>query len=153
MDNGIDFFRNASFYLNDISSKFDVNSETSGNYYPVRDSCNKDDDPEEGCLSTDALYYELSLVLPSTPYVRVAILGDSSESVVDEEYIASFREVLTPSDINCDDDDLSRCDSMCHDRGGTWDSWREECTVYRYLSNFCYRVNKVNNRWQLDVPA
>ena len=136
MDNGIDFFRNASFYLNDISSTFDPSSRTSGKYYPVRDSCKKDGDPEEGCLTTDALYYQLSAVLPSTPYVRVVILGSSNETIVNERYRASFTETLTPSDINCDDD-LSECRSQCYNKGGTWDSWNEECTVYWYLSDFC----------------
>ena len=152
MDNGIDFFRNASFYINNPGIKTEAISKTSGKYYPVRDSCKKDGDPEEGCLTTDALYYQLSAVLPSTPYVRVVILGSSNETIVNERYRASFTETLTPSDINCDDD-LSECRSQCYNKGGTWDSWNEECTVYWYLSDFCYRVNKVNNRWQLDLPA
>ena len=44
------------------------------------------------------------------------------------------------------------CETKCRDKHGTWDSRREQCTVITYLSNICYRVNKVNDEWQLDQP-
>ena len=44
------------------------------------------------------------------------------------------------------------CDTKCRIKHGTWDSWRGQCTVITYLNSVCYRVNKVNDEWQLDQP-
>ena len=152
IDNGIDFFRGVSFYIDNLGNKAEAVSKTSGNYYPVRDSCKKDGDPEEGCLTTDALYYRGEIPTPSSSYAHVVILGSSNETIVDGKYETSQVKTYSPSQLGCQKD-TSKCRSKCSDKGGTWDSWNQRCTVYWYLSNFCYRVNKVNNRWQLDLPA
>lgn len=34
---------------------------TNGNYYPIRDECKQVGDPKEGCMTTNALYYETKL--------------------------------------------------------------------------------------------
>ena len=34
---------------------------TTGHLYPIRDSCNRNGDPEEGCVYTDALFYNTNL--------------------------------------------------------------------------------------------
>ena len=36
----------------------DAVPETTGKYYPVRDSCDKDGDPAEKCVYTQALFYQ-----------------------------------------------------------------------------------------------
>ena len=36
----------------------DAVTETTGKYYPVRDSCDKDGDPAEKCVYTQALFYQ-----------------------------------------------------------------------------------------------
>ena len=33
-------------------------SQTTGLYYPTRDSCKQKGDPKEGCLTTEAMYYD-----------------------------------------------------------------------------------------------
>ena len=46
----------------------------------------------------------------------------------------------------------SKCSSKCSSRDGTWSSYEKTCTVTKYLVGFCFRVNKVNDAWQLDQP-
>ena len=151
-ETGLNSFKNISFYLANKSNKFEPVTATSGQYYPTRDSCEKDGDPAEGCLTTDALYYRFSAKLPSTTTTRVIVYGPTNELIVDDEYKNGYVNTYTASQLDCKDD-LSKCYSKCSSKGGTWDQYRKVCSVSYYLIGFCYRVNKVNNKWQLDIPA
>ena len=125
---------------------------TSGKYYPTRDSCKKDGDPAEGCLTTDALYYRFSASLPASTTTRVIVYGPANELIVDGEYRNSYVDTYTASQLDCDDD-TSKCPSKCSSKGGNWNRYRQVCSVNYYLVGFCYRVNKVSGKWQLDLPA
>lgn len=151
-ETGLNSFKNISFYLANKSNKFEPVTATSGQYYPTRDSCKKDGDPAEGCLTTDALYYRFSAKLSSAATTRVIVYGPTNELIVDDEYKNGYVNTYTASQLDCKDD-LSKCYSKCSSKGGTWDQYRKVCSVSYYLIGFCYRVNKVNNKWQLDIPA
>lgn len=60
VNGGRDQFMNLVFNLTDSSGKTKYNavSTKSGLFYPTRDRCNKKGDPKEGCLYTEAMYYD-----------------------------------------------------------------------------------------------
>lgn len=151
-ETGLDSFKNIDFYLADKSNKFLPVTTTSGKYYPTRDSCKKDGDPAEGCLTTDALYYRIAASLPASATTRVIVKGPANELIVDGEYRNSYVNTYTASQLDCNKD-TSKCPSKCSSKGGNWDYYRKLCSVNFYLVGFCYRVNKVNGKWQLDLPA
>ena len=45
----------------DHKKEMDPDTTSTGAFYPVRDSCNRDGDPEEGCVYTSALYYKVDI--------------------------------------------------------------------------------------------
>ena len=49
-------FQGAHFTVN--NTLLQMKKDIDGKYYPIRDSCNKFLDPKEGCVYTDALYYQ-----------------------------------------------------------------------------------------------
>lgn len=126
-------------------------TETSGNYYPVRDACNKKGDPATGCNYTEALYYETMVkVDPLEREMQIKLMGNNSE-LVDTWYKTYATKTYTPSDMGCSKK-KSECASKCHNKGGVWDSRRYECTITRYLNQICYRVIYKNGEWKLDIP-
>ena len=103
VENGLETFEGQEFKLND---KFmSENREKSGEYYPVRDSCDKDGDPAEKCILTDALFYQgLISVTVYDSYVSVVIMNNSS-SVVGEQYPLSKTSYLSRSALGCTDEE------------------------------------------------
>ena len=127
-----------------------MDTTTSGKYYPVRDSCDKDGDPAEKCVYTEALYY--NKIIPLTSGTTTSInIASGGETLVSREYENEYTEVYTPSELNCREEE-SRCYSKCHSKNGDWNSFTERCTVTYYLHSVCYRVVKENDIYQLDVP-
>ena len=57
--NGIKQFDGLVFEVND--NVMEKVTTTNGNYYPIRDECKQVTDPKQGCITTDALYYETKL--------------------------------------------------------------------------------------------
>ena len=146
-ENGLNEFRSVSLTTNDLPM-IPV-TETSGKYYPVRDSCEKDGDPADKCVYTQALFYQAYAPVSSS-LVSVAVLHDS-ESIVSQQYQPQHTEIYSETELGCGDDD-DDCESKCRNKHGTWNPWYGTCTVITYLNNLCYRVNKVNDHWQLDQP-
>ena len=151
-ESGLNSFKDRKFYLTSHVTTFSPVTTTSGQYYPVRDSCKKDGDPAEGCLTTDALYYRATTTVSPSLTTKIAVYGPSNEQIVNNEYKNSYVNTYSASQLSCKDD-ISKCYSKCNTKGGTWDPYRRLCSVTFYLVGFCYRVNNVNNKWQLDLPA
>ena len=151
-ETGLNSFKNTQFYLASTSNKLEPVTTTSGKYYPVRDACQKDGDPEEGCLTTEALYYRISASLPEYTTTRVILLGPSEELIADDTYQNSYVKTYNTIELECDDD-KSKCLAACTSKGGSWNQLSRICSVDFYLVGFCYRVIKENDRWGLDIPA
>ena len=47
---------------------------TTGHLYPIRDSCNRNGDPEEGCVYTDALFYNTTIPFMSLYLIIILLL-------------------------------------------------------------------------------
>ena len=148
-DSGLESFKNISFYLDESESALYPVSSTSGKYYPVRDKCQKDGDPEEGCVLTGAYYYKTTATLPVSSTASFSIYGPSKELISEASYDSTQTTYYTASQLDCSDN-LSECSSMCGSMGGSWSSSSRICTVTKYLNELCYRVIKENGKWQLD---
>lgn len=75
---------------------------STGAFYPVRDSCNRDGDPEEGCVYTPALYYKVDI-----PYSNTSLpftLSQGKSSIVEDTLIPVIERKLYVHDLNCDHD-------------------------------------------------
>ena len=81
----------------------DAVTETIGKYYPVRDSCNKYDDPAEKCVYTQALFYQ-SYVSVSSGFVSIELEANSS-TFVNHQYETQQTNIYTRADLGCDGDD------------------------------------------------
>ena len=83
----------------------DAVTETTGKYYPVRDSCDKDGDPAEKCVYTQALFYQTYVSTSSDP-VNVKVSANSS-TFVNQQYESQRSNIYTRADLGCDghDDD------------------------------------------------
>ena len=60
MNEGREEFMDLTFNLTDSSGEthYKAISAKSGLFYPTRDRCNQKGDPKEGCLYTEAMYYD-----------------------------------------------------------------------------------------------
>ena len=81
----------------------DAVPETTGKYYPVRDSCDKDGDPAEKCVYTQALFYQTYVSASSGP-VNVKVSANSS-TFVNQQYESQRTNIYTRADLGCDGDD------------------------------------------------
>ena len=81
----------------------DAVPETTGKYYPVRDSCDKDGDPAEKCVYTQALFYQTYVSVSSGP-VNVKVSANSS-TFVNQQYESQRTNIYTRADLGCDGDD------------------------------------------------
>ena len=148
VEEGLESFRGADFSVDD--KKMEMDTTTSGKFYPVHDSCDKEGDPEERCVYTEALYYKTTIPISSDGVTPVAVMSDG-EIIASKTFNNQYSEIYTPSDLSCSEE-KSKCSSKCHNKGGEWNSFTERCTVTYYLNSVCYRVAKVNDKYMLDVP-
>ena len=81
----------------------DAVPETTGKYYPVRDSCDKDGDPAEKCVYTQALFYQTYVSASNGP-VNVKVSANSS-TFVNQQYESQRTNIYTRADLGCDGDD------------------------------------------------
>ena len=148
VEEGLESFRGADFSVDD--KKMEMDTTTSGKFYPVSDSCNKEGDPEERCVYTEALYYNTFIPISSKSSTSVTIMS-GKDKLVSKSFENMYSHIYTPSDLNCSKE-RSKCSSKCHNKGGEWNSATERCTVTYYLNSVCYRVAKANDKYMLDIP-
>ena len=75
---------------------------STGAFYPVRDSCDRAGDPEEGCVYTPALYYKVDIPFSnsSLPFT----LSHEKSSIVEDTLVPVIERKLYVHDLNCDHD-------------------------------------------------
>ena len=91
---------NSSFFLTVDKSRFfeDVNTNSTGDFYPYRDSCSKKNDPE--CFSPSVYYKSFSI--PSHLSNNPNVILKSSSAVILNTTIPFVKNItLTPSQLNC----------------------------------------------------
>ena len=96
----MDEFKDIEFVFNN-STVMSAVTETPGKYYPVRDSCEKEGDPEEKCYTTQAMYYET--VIPVGDVVSVYI-SQNGENLFEQSFPISQEYRYYRSDLYCQDD-------------------------------------------------
>ena len=82
-----------------------VNQEKTGSYYPVRDSCDKEGDPSEKCILTDALFYQGHIPVEKDN-VNVKITNKDIQ-IVNQAYAKTVTSYLSKSDLGCEDEEYS----------------------------------------------
>lgn len=147
VEEGLESFRDVDFSVS--GQKMDMDTTVSGKYYPVRDSCDKEDDPVDKCVYTEALYYKTSI--PLSPFETTITIMSDGEELVSSAYRNTYSEIYTASDLGCSEEE-SECISECNSKDGEWDYYNEYCTVTYYLNSVCYRVAKENDKYKLDIP-
>lgn len=98
VEHGIESFKNVTFKLNNIIV-LSENTERSGSFYPVRDTCDMEGDPKEHCIFTDALFYNTTIRLSSNYDV---IITNENSVIIDEMYPREKVDVLSRTALNCD---------------------------------------------------
>ena len=101
----MDFYKNATFTVNKVKAENDT--ETPGQYYPVRDSCKKKDDPTEGCMTTEGFFYKgYKEISPVSSSVTISV-ESSGNSIVSKTYDTTKTYHYSPSDLGCSKDTYS----------------------------------------------
>ena len=72
---------------------------TPGEFYPVRDSCNYEGDPKDGCIYTEGIYY-LTEVDATSDSLNVVIFNNGS-AVVDRTFPTSAKRQMSVRDLDC----------------------------------------------------
>ncbi|KAK8799572.1 hypothetical protein WA158_006121 [Blastocystis sp. Blastoise] len=142
-EESVEDFSHTSFRVN--GQLMEQITWATGSYYPVRDSCDKDGDPEGGCKSAQVAYYKLN----SKTYDGYFSLTNSQDDVI---YYASYPrvkvQILSKLDLLCLDEPMD-CRENCEDNhGGDYSSG--ECRITEYLNRITIRVSKQNSTYTVD---
>ena len=72
-----------------------------GQFYPIRDECKKIGDPIEGCITTNALYYET--ILKTRDIVSV-VITHKNNTILSESYPSHIQITYKDTDLGCSND-------------------------------------------------
>ncbi|KAK8824344.1 hypothetical protein WA577_006742 [Blastocystis sp. JDR] len=150
-ENGIAAFANQHFYAKSSSGTLPMIETTriDGECYPVRDTCNRYEDPPEGCNLTKALYYaSTSLVLNHQGVVYIQRQNYSQIAKI--AFKNNITYVLNRSDLNCGLHP-ERCSTFCNQLHGIWNTTRGLCHIELFIQSICIRVKSVDGTWVLDT--
>ena len=78
--------------------------ENGGQYYPVQDACDKEGDPVDKCVYTESFYFASALAVV-TEQVAVYFSIPGQESFFSSSYPFSINEVLTKTDLGCNNEE------------------------------------------------
>ena len=96
----IAFFSKANFSLENTHKEFVPYTQTSGSYYPIRDTCTKKGDPNEGCMQTDAFLFKAYMDTPVSSRVEISIASEN-KTMVKSSYDRKKEKYYTASQIGC----------------------------------------------------
>ena len=120
----------------------DKKTTTDGNYYPIRDKCNQNGDPKEGCITTPALFYQT--MIESNDKVNI-ILKHNDHIILSESYPRHIEYVNIIYLIY-----RNRCESLCLAEGGYLNNITYTCHINKYLQDICIRLKPSENTWNID---
>lgn len=151
---GIDQFKNAQFSVKIGSDTYDLSecTETFGEYYPIREQCNRKGDPSEGCLTADAFHYRAKIPYPKLDNVTIQVLNRNSGSLIyNETYNLRNEKTESWETMNCDSSES--CIALCTSWGGFSFEELGYCQYNSYLESLCYRVRHYeDNNYKIDDP-
>ena len=132
------------FQLNDTS--FSNVEYTSGNFFPVSDSCNQTEDPHFGCIYTSTLFLESTT--QASEWIRFSVKNENSTVIINESIPRVQITILNKQDLRCATS--HECNDLCLEKGGIWDMETYQCNITRFLDSICYRLQSISNTYQLD---
>ncbi|KAK8795500.1 hypothetical protein WA158_000157 [Blastocystis sp. Blastoise] len=144
-------FKEASFHLSIDEKPYELQHliDEHGYNWPVRDSCEIENDPKEGCVSAKSdIILNKSIVLKNNS--QIVLKGPHDEQLFNITMSAMDYEIVTRDDLQCTTDDV--CIDLCHQLRGTWDN--NQCSLTLYLSSMCFRVHEEDdNHYSIDYPS
>ena len=138
-------FRNASFLINSVV--MDPVEMPQLNFFPIADACNKTEDPLEGCLYSDSLYYSYNYTVIGD-FFNFTVISDNGNAIISEHVPIRDISRIEQRKLNCWD--RESCEHACRNLQGKWDVYTNECIVTRHLQSICYRVAPFNGSYALD---
>ena len=132
------------FQLNDTS--FSNVEYTSGDFFPVSDSCNQTEDPHFGCIYTSTLFLESTT--QASEWIRFSVKNENSTVIINESIPRVQITILNKQDLRCTTS--HECNDLCLEKGGIWDMETYQCNITRFLESICYRLQSISNRYELD---
>ena len=102
-------FQNAHFAMNNtlLEMKRDIN----GKYYPIRDTCRRIFDPKDGCVYTEALYYQTMIESDFVNNITVN-LSSGGMNLKSLTTNTSYRFLLCSSNGGKDENCKSECNEV-----------------------------------------
>ena len=83
---------------------------TTGHLYPIRDSCNRTGDPEEGCVSTDALFYNTNIRFRNDSFP--VTLSHRHSTIVNDTLSPVLIKRIGVHELDCDHNTFFFCDFL-----------------------------------------
>ncbi|KAK8799735.1 hypothetical protein WA158_006283 [Blastocystis sp. Blastoise] len=144
----IDAFRKQHFTaeMNGYSSQCVSIPTKFGYNWPIRDTCDCEYDPPEGCIDTDELYYKGTFNYYSTPQILSVYFNKTI--IWSQEINFKRTRVYTNVELNCNPESSTECVKKCHSLEGEWSS--NVCIVQEYLLGICLRVINQYGRYSID---
>ena len=152
-NDGIPYFKKASFSASVGDKVYELQpySETFGENYPIRDSCNLKGDPSEGCVHTDAFYFRVEI--PKEEITELSLVlrnGLEGAIIYNSTYTISSPGVADYDSMGCSS--YETCKPKCDAMQGELDPDIKLCRYTKYLNELCYRVNDNNGIYSIDEP-
>ncbi|KAK8795676.1 hypothetical protein WA158_000333 [Blastocystis sp. Blastoise] len=123
-----------------------VDNSKNGSYWPTRDSCDFQGDPEGSCPPLNSISYENDASPLHT--IQTFTLYDSQNKTVFARAIyPNLYHYYLDREIGCFLKP-SLCISQCELYGGTWENGY--CKVHEYIHSLCFRIIYENNNFKLD---
>ena len=117
-------------------------------YYPLADSCEKEGDPEGGCMFSSSMYYATNISL-AQDVVKVNLYTSNYTLLVSDEIPTEYSRQYTMNLLDCWD--VYTCVEACARRDGNWNYVIDECIVSYSLTSICYRVSLTDSTAVLDT--
>lgn len=132
--------------------EFNECTETFGENYPIREVCNKEGDPSNGCLTADAFHYRANIPYPQSDEVTIQVMNSQSGTLIfNSTYTLRTERSEEWDTMDCDTPES--CMALCNSWGGFGSENLRICMYEGYLGNLCYRVRSSDgSNYQIDDP-
>ena len=121
--------------------------QSSGDFFPVADACNRSHDPQFGCLWVESSFLQSNISVPlHSKQLEIFIL--QNHTVVNQSVPLVAETFFDKHDLHCVSE--VQCNETCSQKGGIWFHQLGFCNVTKYLASICYRVQLYSDGYYLD---
>ncbi|KAK8805350.1 hypothetical protein WA158_002006 [Blastocystis sp. Blastoise] len=136
---GYPLMKESNFQLNiqETSFTFQHSNTEYGLYWPVRDSCQHENDPSIGCIPVKNDHLTLPPIVVSGES-QVSLVNPNGDILLNYVLPMTKISILSADSLHCFSE--SSCTEECTKINGKWEN--NSCTVTSYLTSVCYRIRK-----------